>query len=76
MTRYQTSSARQQSRSFATRVEVQLGWNADQRRINDLILAGVIGWQWPQYYMQAHNLHQRIGEILDATDNEVLPWAM
>jgi hypothetical protein len=43
-------------------------------RLTDLILSGVIGWQWPQYYLGAHNLQQRIDEILQATAAERMPW--
>jgi hypothetical protein len=48
----------------------------ESQRILDLILAGVIGWQWPQYWMNASNLYQRIDEILDATAEEILPWEL
>jgi len=50
------------------------GLRERERRLTDLILAGVIGWSWPQYYMGAHNLQKRIDEILQATADEKMPW--
>jgi hypothetical protein len=50
------------------------GLRARELRLTDLILAGTIGHQWPQYYMQAENLQQRIDEILAATAGEKMPW--
>ena len=52
----------------------KIGLRAREIRLTDLILAGVIGWNWPQYYMNASNLQIRIDEILQATANEILPW--
>jgi len=51
------------------------GLRARELRLTDLILAGVIGWQWPQYYLQPDNLQKRIDEILTATAAERMPWA-
>jgi hypothetical protein len=51
------------------------GLRARELRLTDLILAGVIGWQLPQYYMQPDNLQKRIDEILTATAAKRMPWA-
>jgi flagellar biosynthesis chaperone FliJ len=51
-----------------------VGLRERERRLTDLILSGVIGQEWPQYYMQAENLQQRIDEILQATAAERMPW--
>lgn len=51
-----------------------IGLRERERRLTDLILSGVIGPEWPQYYLGAHNLQQRIDEILQATAAEVMPW--
>jgi hypothetical protein len=53
-----------------------VGLRERERRLTDLILSGVIGWQWPQYYMGAHNLQQRIDEILKACESERMPWTL
>lgn len=50
------------------------GLRAREARLTDLILAGVIGHAWPNYYLDADNVQQRIDEILKATAAEVMPW--
>ena len=38
----------------------------------------VIPWRdgWPQWWMNEMNESERVQEILDATEDEVLPWQM
>jgi hypothetical protein len=50
------------------------GLRERERRLEELILMGTIGHQWPQYYMRAENLQQRIDEILKACECERPPW--
>jgi hypothetical protein len=47
---------------------------AREQRLLDLILAGVVGWSWPQYWMNKDNIHHRLDEVLEATKDEVMPW--
>ena len=76
--RYLKSSATTRPRRFVNQRRVEIGrcLGASDQRLYDLILAGVIGWQWPQYYMRPETMHACINEILDATEDEVLPWQM
>ena len=52
----------------------------DARRLTELSLALVIPWNdgFPQYYLAADgsNMAERMGELLDATADEVLPWQL
>jgi hypothetical protein len=48
----------------------------EDERLKDLILAGVVGWSFPQYWMNADTLHECIDKILEATAEEILPWEM
>ena len=38
----------------------------------------VIPWRdgWPQWWMNEMNELERVQEIIDATEDEVLPWQM
>jgi hypothetical protein len=55
---------------------VEKGLSPDARRLTDLSLALIIPWKdgFPQYWLNEQNEQQRMGEILDATDHERLPW--
>lgn len=48
---------------------------ARERRLTDLLLAGILGWNYPNYWMDSTNVQERIDQLLDATKDEVLPWA-
>jgi hypothetical protein len=67
----------------ATRVETIERVHPDAKRLTELSLALVIPWRdhsqfgsrgWPQCWMNEQNEQQRMREILDATENEILPW--
>lgn len=91
MERYQQKDrARQRSQRrsrFVSRANVTVGpFTATARRLTDLSLAMVIPWRdysqvgmttgWPQWWMNDENESERMQEILDATEDEVLPWEM
>ena len=54
------------------------GLRAREARLENLILAQVIGHAWPQVYFIGERgnyiVQQRIDEILAATKNERMPW--
>ena len=55
-----------------------IGLSPDAQRLTDLSLALIIPWKdgFPWWWLNDQNEKQRMREILDATDNEVLPWEM
>jgi hypothetical protein len=54
----------------------ELGPRAENQRLTDLSLAMVIPWNdgFPQFWLNEQNMPKRMREILDATENEALPW--
>lgn len=52
----------------------------DAKRLNDLALCMTIPWNdgFPQYWLarDGSNMAERMAEILDATENERLPWQL
>lgn len=79
MTRCPQSSASWRSRRFVSRANVTVErFTATARRLTDLSLAMVIPWRdgWPQWWLNDENELERMQEILDATADEVLPWAL
>ena len=56
--------------------ECGAGLRARELRLTDLILNGNIGHSFPNYYMNADNVQQRIDEILKATEAERMPWQL
>jgi len=55
-----------------------VGLRERERRLEELILAGIIGHGWPQCYFIGERgnyiVQQRIDEILAATAAERMPW--
>jgi len=72
------SSARRSNSQFANPTEFQVGMRAENKRLYDLCLAMVIPWRdgWPRYWLNDENESQRMREILDATEDEILPWEL
>lgn len=79
MERSRQSSAHRQNRRFVSRANVTVEpFTATARRLTDLSLAMVIPWRdgWPRWWLNDENESERMQEILGATADEVLPWAM
>jgi len=57
---------------------VERGLHPDARRLTDLSLAMIVPWRdgFPQYWLlpDGSNTELRMRQILDATENETLPW--
>jgi hypothetical protein len=55
---------------------VERGLHPDARRLTELSLAMIVPWKdgFPRYWLNETNEQQRMREILDATENEKLPW--
>jgi hypothetical protein len=79
MKRFPQSSAHRQNRRFVSQANVKVErFTATARRLTDLSLAMVIPWRdgWPRWWMNDENEPERVREIIDATQDEVLPWEM
>lgn len=65
------------AKGWTTEAVVEMG-DYGAQRLNDLSLALVIPWPsgFPQYWLNADNIEQRVQQLLDATANERLPWQM
>jgi hypothetical protein len=55
---------------------VERGLHPDARRLTELSLAMIVPWKdgFPRYWLNETNEQRRMREILDATENEKLPW--
>jgi len=66
--------------AWETRRTEEIGISADAARLNELALCMVIPWTdgLPQYYLarDGSNMAKRMREILNATENERLPWQL